>query len=155
VKIESSTELRRIIAGIDMSIKFSDIVDLFEIANFGSPYEHQGYICKVTGKTYIYSEFGDNEEELPDDIHSEKYLMIPDKNDLDLGRDLAFVFTQEVLPSEYENVRAIFRHKGAYFKFKALLESSEKLEEWYQFERNQTENALRRWCSDQDVEING
>lgn len=140
-----------------MSIKFSDIVDLFEIANFGSPYEHQGYICKVTGKTYIYSEFGDNEEELPDDIHShsEKYLTIPGKNDLDLGRDLAFVFTQEVLPSEYENVRAIFRHKGAYFKFKVLLEGSEKLEEWYQFERNQTENALRRWCSEQDIEING
>ena len=119
-----------------MTIKFSDVLDLFEIVNFGSPYDHQGYICKSTGKTYFYSEFGDNEEELPDDIDEEKYLMIPHKSELNLGRDLVFSFTMEHMPSEYEKIRSIFRSKGAYARFKSLLldknfepENPKKLEE--------------------------
>ena len=138
-----------------MTIKFSDVLELFEMVNFGSPYDHQGYICKSTGKTYFYSEFGDNEEELPDDIDEEKYLMIPHKSELNLGRDLVFSFTMEHLPSEYEKIRSIFRSKGAYARFKSLLEASGKIEQWYKFETEHTEKALRDWCSVQDIEISG
>ena len=138
-----------------MIIKFSDVLDLFELVNFGSPFEYEGYICKTSGKTYFYSEFGDNEEELPDDINEEKYLAIPYKNELDLGSNLAFDFVREYLPSEYENVRSIFRRKGAYSRFKSLLENSEKIEEWYKFEAKHTEQALREWCAEQNIEISG
>ncbi len=138
-----------------MIIKFSDVLDLFELVNFGSPFEHEGYICKTSGKTYFYSEFGDNEEELPDDINDEKYLAIPQKNELDLGRNLAFDFVREYLPSEYENVRSIFRRKGAYSGFKSLLENAEKIEEWYEFEAKHSEQALREWCAEQNIEISG
>ncbi len=138
-----------------MIIKFSDVLDLFELVNFGSPFEYEGYICKTSGKTYFYSEFGDNEEELPDDINDEKYLAIPYKKELDLGSNLAFDFVREYLPSEYENVRSIFRRKGAYSRFKSLLENSEKIEEWYKFEAKHTEQALREWCAEQNIEISG
>lgn len=134
-----------------MNIKFSDVLELFEIVNFGSPYTHEGYICKESGKTYFYSEFGDNEEELPDDISDEKYLVIPQKNELNLGNNLAFDFTLEYLPVEYENVRAIFRRKGAYARFKSLLESAGKIEQWYKFEEKRTEEALRQWCEEQGI----
>mgnify|MGYP001129761215 CR=1 FL=1 len=138
-----------------MTIKFSDVLDLFELVNFGSPYDHQGYICKSTGKTYFYSEFGDNEEELPDDIDEEKYLIIPHKSELNLGRNLVFDFAVEHLPSEYERIRSIFRNRGAYARFKLLLEASSKIEQWYKFEAEHTEKALRDWCSTQGVEISG
>ena len=139
-----------------MSIKFNDVLDLFELVNFGSPFEHKGYICITSGKTYFYSEFGDNEEELPDDIDDdEKYLAIPYKNELELGRNLAFDFIQEYLPSENENVSSIFRRKGAYSSFKSLLENAKKIEEWYTFEAKHTEQALREWCSEQNIKIDG
>jgi hypothetical protein len=57
------------------------------------------------------------------------------------------------LPKEFEKVRSIFYRKGAYAKFKSLLESTGKIEEWYKFEAKRTEQALREWCADQDVEI--
>lgn len=137
-----------------MAIKFSDVADLFEYVNSGSPSDYQGYICKVTGKTYFYSEFGDNEEELPEDIDDEeKYLAIPYKNDLDLGRELVFEFIQEYLPSAYENVRSMFRSKGAYTKFKVLIENAGSTEKWYQFESKRIEQALREWALAQDIEI--
>lgn len=138
-----------------MSIKFSDVLDLFELVNFGSPFDHEGYICKTSGKTYFYSEFGDNEEELPDDINDDKYLAIPQKNELNIGRNLAYDFVQEYLPLEFEKVLSIFRHKGAYVRFKSLLEDVGKIEEWYEFEAKHTEQALREWCADQNFEISG
>lgn len=134
-----------------MNIKFDDVLELFELVNFGSPFEHEGYICKESGKTYFYSEFGDNEEVLPDDIYSEKYLTIPYKNELNLGNNLAFDFTLEYLPSEYDKVRSIFNRKGAYARFKSLLESAGKIEEWYTFEAKHTEEALREWCKKQGI----
>ncbi len=134
-----------------MNIKFNDVLDLFELVNFGSPFDHEGYICKESGKTYFYSEFGDNEEELPDDINDEKYLAIPHKNELNLGNNLAFDFTLEYLPTEYEKVRSIFNRKGAYARFKSLLESAGKIEEWYKFEAKHTEDALREWCTEQGI----
>ncbi len=136
-----------------MNIKFSDVLDLFELVNFGSEFDHEGYICKSSGKTYFYSELGDNEEELPDDINDEKYLAIPHKNELNLGINLAFDFVQEYLPTEYDNVRSIFRRKGAYARFKSLLENTGKIEEWYKFEAKRTEQAVRDWCSEQDIDI--
>jgi len=136
-----------------MNIRFSDVLDLFELVNFGSPFEHEGYICKTSGKTYFYSVFGDNGEELPDDICDEKYLTIPQKSELNLGKSLAFDFTQEFLPAQYAEVCSIFRHKGAYSKFKSLLEEAGKIEEWYKFEAKHTEQALREWCSEHDIDI--
>ena len=134
-----------------MNIKFNDVLELFELVNFGSPFDHEGYICKESGKTYFYSEFGDNEEELPDDISDEKYLAIPHKSELNLGKNLVFDFILEYLPAEYENVRSIFNRKGAYARFKFLLESACKLEEWYKFEAKRTEEALQEWCIEQGI----
>ena len=136
-----------------MSVKFSDIFDLFELVNFGSPFDHEGYICIASGETYFHSQFGDNEEELPDDIDDDKYLLIPDKKELSLGINLVFDFVDENLPTEYEKVRSIFHRKGAYARFKELLEDTGKIEEWYKFETKRTEQALRQWCVDQNIEV--
>jgi hypothetical protein len=78
-------------------------------------------------------------------------LVIPHKNELNLGNNLAFDFVQEYLPTEYENVRSIFNRKGAYARFKSLLESTGKIEEWYNFEAKHTEQALREWCKEQGI----
>ena len=136
-----------------MAIKFSKVIELFEMVNFGSEFEHEGYICKSSGKSYFYSEYGDNEEELPDDIDSDHYLMIPYKSDLNLGNNLALDFVLEHLPTEYDKVCSFFRRRGAYSKFKSLLHNAGKLEQWYKFESDMTEKALREWCVEQGIEI--
>ncbi|MEZ8827033.1 UPF0158 family protein [Vibrio amylolyticus] len=138
-----------------MIIAFDEVLDLYEMVNFGSPFSHEGYICKSSGKTYYYSEHGDNEEELPDDIDSKNYIAIPSKTDLDLGNSLAFEFTAEFLPSNYDKVRSIFQGKGAYGRFKELLDDNGVLEDWFKFEQERTEKALREWCSLQELEISG
>lgn len=100
------------------------------------------------------SELDGLNDELPEDIDDEeKYLAIPDKRELDLGRPLVFDFARQVLPGDFDEVRQIFRRKGAYAHFKHLLAQRRVLEEWYDFERKATERALREWCELNSIEL--
>ena len=121
-----------------MAREFKDIMDAFNFVSFGQIYEHQAFLDKETGKTYWHSEFGDNEEELPDDIDDERYIEIPHKNELGLGKNLVLDFSYEYLPSEVEEIEMIFRRKGAYSRFKSLLERKGALDKWYEFEKKHT-----------------
>jgi hypothetical protein len=76
-----------------MTVEFQEIFLAFDFVSFGQPYQNQAFLNRDTGKLYWQSEFGDNEEELPDDIDDEKYLEIPHKNDLGLGKPLVLDFT--------------------------------------------------------------
>jgi hypothetical protein len=79
---------------------------------------------------------GDFEEDgLPEDIEDGTlYLVVPHKNDLDLGRELVYQFL-ETEASEIEGqVVAAFRQRGAYAKFKSILERHGLLQNWYDFE---------------------
>jgi len=134
-----------------MPASFKDISEAFDFADMsGSFGETRAFLCRRTGKVYLHSEFPDFEElndELPDDIEDdEKYLAIPDKRELGLGKPLVLDFARECLPDDFDEVRYIFDKSGSYRKFKALLERRNVRERWYEFEAKATEQALRDWC---------
>ena len=62
-----------------MPVSFSDLQLAFEFVSSGGMGENEAYLDRQSGKIYWHSEFGDNDEELPDDIDDEKYISIPDK----------------------------------------------------------------------------
>ena len=66
------------------------------------------------------------------------------------GTPLVFAFAREFLPDEFNEVRRMFDRRGAYARFKDLLQRRKALDRWYDFETRATEAALREWC-----EING
>ena len=138
-----------------MIIKFDEIDFAFSIASAGGVGENEAYIDRSSGKIYWYSAFGDNEEELPDDIDDEKYLSVPHKNELGLGKPLVMDFAREVMPEYAQEISDIFNRKGAYAKFRALLESTDYIDQWYAFETAATDHALREWCNENNIEIEG
>jgi len=96
----------------------------------------------------------DPDEDIPEDLEtSADYLCLPDKGELGLGRDLVFSFVEEKLPTEWEAVRAFFRRRGAYARFKDMLATRGMLEEWYRYEETSTEEALRQWCDDNGLQM--
>ena len=126
-------------------VKFEDLLDAFEFVSAGQPMEHEAYLCIETGVIFYHSEFGDNEEPVPDDIDdAEKYLALPHKNDLDLGMRLALRFAEEYLVDVVDDVHQLFRHKGAYGRFKNLVERHRSRKE-----------KLRHWCEDNEIEVQG
>ena len=128
-------------------IKYSDLRDAFDFVSFGVPFESNAFLCVDTGVIYWTSDTGELDEEVPEDLEtSDRYIAIPHKNDLNLGRDLALSFAEQELPDDYDTVAGFFRSKGAYGRFKQLLESRGVLEAWYRFEDQAVEAALRQWC---------
>jgi hypothetical protein len=123
---------------------------------------HQAILCRRTGKIYWRSEFSDLDElnelndELPEDVEDdEKYIAIPEKRELGLGKPLALDFAREFLPDDFDEVRYMFSRRGAYQKFKALLTQRDALDRWYDFESKATEQALREWCEFNSIEVAG
>ena len=136
-----------------MPVSFSDLQLAFEFVSSGGMGENEAYLDRQSGKIYWHSEFGDNGEELPNDIDDEKYISIPDKTELDLGKPLVLDFAREFLSVDYDEVRHIFSQRGAYRRYKDLLVRRGALERWYDFSNKAEEAVLREWCAENGIEL--
>jgi hypothetical protein len=141
---------------VSVVVDFSELVDAFDFASFGGGFEHRAYVDRITGKIYCVSDHFEPVEELPDDLEeSDRYLALPDKNELDLGRRLIDRFVGERLPGDVEQVRDFFQRKGAYSRLKILLADRGLLQQWYEFEQAETKAALQDWCAENEIELAG
>lgn len=137
-----------------VTVTYEEISSAFEFVASGVPMEHSAYISLDTGQIYWASDLASLDEELPDDLDtSDRYLVVPHKTELKLGKNLALRFAAQELPDSYEQVASIFRSKGAYGRFKQLLEDNGVLENWYKFEAEASDKALREWCAANDIQI--
>jgi hypothetical protein len=143
-----------------MPASLRDITEAFEFANTtGDMGEFRAFVCKRTGKIHYQTDFSDAAElydELPNDIHDEeKYVALPDKRELGLGKPLVLDFASEYMPNDFDDVRYFFSRRGAYPKFRALLARRGAIDRWHAFEAKATEQALRDWCALHSIEIVG
>ncbi len=136
-----------------MAVRFSDLQLAFEFVSSGRMGENEAYLDRQSGKIYWHSEFGENDEELPDDIDNKKYIAIPGRRELDLGKPLVLEFAREFLPDDHDGVRHIFNRRGAYRRYKDLLVRRGALERWYDLSNKAEEAALREWCAENGIEL--
>ena len=114
---------------------------------------NSAYVCRRIGAVHWHPDFGDNFEELPEDIEAGDYLALPGPRDLDLGSRLVMRFADDVLPDHADAIAKIFSRKGAYGRFKDFLVEIGALDRWYDFEAAATEKALREWGADNGLEV--
>jgi hypothetical protein len=141
-----------------VTVDRAELRDAFDFVSLGELLGAEAYISCDTGKIYLRTVDGDvmEEDEVPEDLEtSDRYIAVPHKAELDLGRRLALRFTEQELPADYDVVRDLFRRKGAYARFKRLLETRGVLQRWYDYEERATEEALRSWCQDNGIQLIG
>jgi len=138
-----------------MPVTFSDLELAVDFVSSGAAGENQAVLDRRSGRIYLRSDLlGDmEEEEFPDDIDDEKYIAIPHKNELDLGRSLVFDFVRQFLPNDYDEVRNDFSRKGAYSRFKTLLARRGAVDRWHDFSDEAEKAALREWCAENEIEL--
>ena len=137
-----------------MPVSFNDLRNAFEFVSFGGMGGHEAFLCKATGQIYWHSEFDEEFDELPDGIEDEsKYLAIPDRRELGLGKPLALDFANQFLPKDVDQVELIFSGRGAYARFKDLLKRKGALDQWYEFEAKAEDRELRAWCELHGIEL--
>ena len=136
-----------------MTVSFDDIENAFFFVSMDQQFMHNAYLCKESGEIFYTSEMGDSDE-LPEDIDDpDKYITIPHKNDLDLGKSLVIEFTSKYLSEELDRVYSIFRRKGAYSRYKDFLLQKGFLDEWYEYENERQDKILKEWCRSNNIEI--
>jgi hypothetical protein len=132
---------------------FNTLFDAFEFASMGPSGFVEAYLNLESGDCYIVSDYADDND-LPDDLGSKKYLLLPDKNDLGLGKPLVLQFARDYLEQDLETVEGFFRHRGAYARFKALLDNRSLLDTWHAYERRAQADAVRQWAEAEGIAIN-
>ena len=130
---------------------FDEIQEAFSLVSSGECGMNRVLLCLDNGEVYYHSEKGDLDELDEDNFDCDHFLEIPHKNDLDLGERLVFEFADNQMPNELDLVEQIFSGRGAYGRFKDLLEQRDLLQSWYDFESHREEEALREWCRENDV----
>jgi hypothetical protein len=136
-----------------MPTSFADLQFAFEFVNASGMSENQAFLDRQSGKIYWHSEVAGAVEELPEDIDDEKYIEMPHRKELNLGKPLALDFVDQFLFDDHDEVRRIFGRRGAYGRFKALLARRGALDRWYDFSARAEEAALRNWCAENAVEL--
>ena len=129
-----------------VTVKFDDLSTAFDFVGFASPMEHRASCRWIPARSTESRERMIKEDECWDDLEtSDGYIEIPHKNELDLGNNLALQFVESGCQTVHGR-RGLFRHRGAYARFKELLAAKGGLQEWYAFEAESTVRALREWC---------
>ena len=135
------------------TMELSDIEDAFFFVGGASYGEHSAMINKKTGKVYYQSEMGDLDE-IPVKIDEpDSRVEVPHQNDLGLGRELVFKFVAQRLLADFEQVQMIFHKRGAYYRYKDLLDQRGLLQEWFNFENAREKEAIREWCLENSIDI--
>ena len=132
-------------------IKYSDIEDAFLYVSSDQPFMNTAVLNKKTGEIFYHSELS-GEDDFPEDVENDNYIEIPHKNDLNLGRNLVFDFVLKYIPEKSYEVESFFHRKGAYSKYKYLLEKLNLLDKWYKFEDEKTKAMLLEWCHENGIQ---
>jgi hypothetical protein len=137
-----------------MAVRFQDILDAVEAVSSGDLGQNSAWLCKQSDRIYLQFEIDDEPEELPDDIDDgEKYIPIPDKRQLGLGKPLVLAFAGEFLPDDFAKVRQIFSRPGAYARFNDLLDHRRMRQEWFDYRDKAEIEAVREWCAENSIEV--
>ena len=137
-----------------MKIKIGDLEHAFLFASVGSGMDVGAYLDRETGQfRYTGLDLGAPDDTADALAGSDRYLPVPNKCDLDLGQALVFEFVADQFPEGEERVRELFQHRGAYTRFKDLLDDRNLLNAWYDYEHRKTLEALRDWAEGHGVEL--
>lgn len=135
-----------------INIDYSELEMAFDFVSGATIALSAAYASRESGK--IYWESTELDEEIPADIGDPKlYVEIPSRLELNLGKQLALSFAAEYLGESYNIVANIFRKRGAYGRFKDLLEATGQLEAWYEYESNSVKLALCEWAESEGFRV--
>ncbi|USD36180.1 UPF0158 family protein [Ferrimonas sp. SCSIO 43195] len=137
-----------------MEVKLSDLALAVDFSSSGLLFDSCTYLNRCSGKIVYTGDLIDDEE-LPDDLYDNPdYVEIPSKQDMNLGKRLVLRFAAEHLSEHVETVHNIFSRRGAYGRFKVLLDQTNMLDEWYRYEEKAVTRELLEWCLVNEITVN-
>jgi len=89
------------------------------VSSVGFGVDAAAYVSRDTGSVYFVGTDMEPEDGAPEDLESsDRYVAVPSKPELDLGKRVALRFAEAQLPEQYERIRGHLK-KGAITYVKA------------------------------------
>lgn len=137
-----------------MAVTISELEGALEFVSTDGGGMATAVFDRKTGEIYMQSDLtGIRDKEFPDGVDEERYVEIPNRNDLNLGKRLVMSFASKCLADDYREILDIFNRRGAYRRFKDYLIHRGALEQWYEYSRKAEQQVLREWCADNKIEL--
>lgn len=113
-------------------------------------------VARDTGMIHLLNDdYMDEEAPLPADVEAEgNYVSVPAAGELGLGDELVLRFAAQHMAGDQPAVREMLRTDDV-DGFEALLEERQASEAWERFRTEETETALRRWCEQHGLQVEG
>ena len=128
-----------------MDIAYEKIEEAYEFVSAAPLHAHRALLDTATGEVLLWSE-SNALDEFPDVVDEARYLELPTRSELHLGKTLVLSFVESHIPEALAEVLEMFANRGPYPRFKKFLDRHDLLDQWYGFEGRETEKALRKWC---------
>jgi hypothetical protein len=135
-------------------VKADDLIEALDWIQADIQSDHAAYVERATGEVICFSPELDEDD--PEDFENdERFLAVPNRFDLELGARTALDFARSHMPDDAERVASYFRGKGAFRRFKDLLDLRGQTEAWYEFEHHAAKLAFKAWCEAHGFELVG
>ena len=138
----------------DMDVEFKKIEEAYEFVSAGPLYSHRALLDTTTGEVLLWSESNELDE-FPEVVDEARYLELPTRSELHLGKTLVISFVESHIPEALAEVLEMFASRGPYPRFKKFLDRHNLVDQWYEFEGKETERALREWCRGKGLSLTG
>jgi hypothetical protein len=93
---------------------------------------------------------------IPDPVTGEtsrqRYIPVPDKYQLNIGRSLVLSFCREHFADDYHEIFHRFKHANAYKWWRIFLDKHGAIQIWQEYRNRRTKEALIKWCDEQQIE---
>jgi hypothetical protein len=137
-----------------VTVDFFDLLFGFAFVNADVSPDNRACIGLLTGQVHVVAPELGIDEEVPEDFGDPAlYVAIPSRRELSLGRDLVLSFVAKFAPDDVATVHEYFSRRGAYPRYRELLERRQLLGDWHDYETVKTDEALRAWCAQQGIAI--
>jgi hypothetical protein len=135
-----------------MDFAYREIEAAFAFVCAGRLSSHQAFLDRQTGRVLLRSE-QDAPGAIPAPTADGRFLALPGRVELHLGKSLVVSFVKERRPAALAEVYGMFCSRNAYVRFGEFLERAGLRGEWERHERDATERALRAWCREAGIAL--
>lgn len=151
-----------------MKVKIEDIIDAVEFDSDMS----ESYLNTKTEQVCMFTDeelrAAENNEDLSDSAewyreaivraklyleNQGDYLPLPEKYEFNEYRVIEKFVSQVAVSKQSDMLSQSIRGKGAFRRFKIMLEKCELVEEWYKFREKKLRDFVELWCTENKIDL--
>lgn len=138
-----------------MSVDPQKLLEAFLFSHKSGRDDRYAVIDKRSGRLYLITGDFEDSHEFPEDYYSsDYYLVIPDRDELHVGKQLILSFASNFLSEKiHSEIEKFYYSPHPFEKFRDILTREGLTDRWLSFELSEELRALKDWCLKNNIPL--